>query len=255
MAKIVELLGPSGVGKSSLYLELQNQWSEDDSWAVYHDLVYRRKGKDLVSLILKIKSLWSKVSCSDYFWNDGNLKDSQRQFADSHPEFMSVLMDLIQNHTKEGFNGEDKRFLVTFFSLKSIGRLQEVLKREDDKRTCLIDEALLSRIMHLNSPTFTQDHIEDYMSAMPLPDGLIYLNAPADLVLERVHKRVKTSTIHEGLSDHAIREYTENTQQLMESVIHFLNKKKIPVLRLDAKKSLKELSDRTIHFLEEQDIA
>jgi thymidylate kinase len=249
MAKIVELLGPSGVGKSSLYLELQNQWSEDDSWAVYHDLVYRRKGKDLVSLILKIKSLWSKVSCSDYFWNDGNLKDSQRQFADSHPEFMSVLMDLIQNHTKVGFNCEDKRFLVTFFSLKSIGRLQEVLQREDDKRTCLIDEALLSRIMHLNSPSFTESDLETYLAAMPLPDGLVYLNAPVEVVLERVQKRKKLSTIHEGLSETEIQLYTENTQHLMEAVINFLNQKNIPVLQLDARKCPHQLADDTVLFM------
>ncbi len=252
MANIVELLGASGVGKSSLYLELQNQWSEGASWAVYHDFVYRRKKIDLVTFTLKLKSFWTKVHNSDYFWKEGNLKDSQREFAEAYPEFMSVLMDSIQKHTKEGYNGEDKRFLVTFFTLKSIGRLQAVMEKSNDNRTCLIDEALLSRIMHLNSPSFTASHLETYLSAMPLPDGLVYLNAPAEVVLKRIRKRKrkKLSTIHQGLSEDEIKAYTENTQQLMETVIHFLNQKNIPVLRLDATKSLKELSDRTVQFLE-----
>lgn len=253
MAKIVELLGPSGVGKSSLYVELQNRWCETDDWAVYHDFIYQRKKMDLVTLALKVKSLWKKTHNSDYFWNDGNLKDMQREFADRYPEFMSVLMDLVEEHTKEGYSGEDKRFLVMFFSLKSIGRLQAVYEKKKDARTCLIDEALISRIMHLNSPSFTSSHIETYLSAMPLPDGLVYLNAPAEVILERIQKRKrkKLSTIHQGLSDGEIQLYTENTQQLMETVTQLLNQNNIPVLQLDATKPLKELADRTAQFLKD----
>lgn len=250
MAKIVELLGPSGVGKSSLYIDLQNRWRETDDWAVYHDLVYRRKKSDAITLALKVKSLWTKTHNSDYFWNDGHLKDSQRKFAERCPEFMSVLMDLIQEHTKEGYNGEDKRFLATFFTLKSMGRLQAVYEKENDNRICLIDEALISRIMHLNSPSFTLSSLKTYLAAMPLPDGLVYLNAPAEVVLNRIRKRKKLSTIHQGLSDGEMQLYTENTQKLMEEVIDFLKQKKISVLQLDATQTLNHLSDRTIHFLE-----
>lgn len=249
MAKIIELLGPSGVGKSSLYLELQKQWSDDASWAVYHDFVYRRRKIDPVTFALKLKSFWTKVQNSDYFWNEGNLKDSQREFADDHPGFMSVLMDLIQDHTREGYNGEDKRFMVTFFTLKSIGRLHAVMEKREDERVCLVDEALISRIMHLNSPSFTESDLETYLAAMPLPDGLVYLNAPVEVVLERIRKRKKLSTIHEGLSETEIQLYTENTQQLMEAVIHFLNQNKIPVLQLDARKSPHLLADDTVLFM------
>jgi len=249
MAKIIEMLGPSGVGKSSLYTELQNRWSVNDSWAVYHDFMYRRKKRDLVTFALRLKSFWSKVHNSDYFWNDGNLKDSQREFAAAYPEFMSVLMDLIQDHTKSGFNGKDKRFLVTFFTLKSIGRLHAIMERTEDKRTCLIDEALLSRVMHINSPTFTSEDLEMYLDAMPLPDGLIYLNAPSEIVLNRIRKRDKISTIHEGLSESEILSYTENTQQMMEAVIKFLKKREIPVLELDARNSTGKLAVEAITFL------
>jgi len=252
MAKIVELLGPSGVGKSSLYLELQNRWHETDNWATYHDFIYPRKKGSAATFLLKVKSLWAKIHNSDYFWNEGILKNSQRNFAELHPEFMSILMDLIQEHTKKGYNGEDKRFLVTFFTLKSIGRLQSALDRENDSRTCLIDEALLSRIMHLNSPTFSNNDLEKYLQSMPLPDGLIYLNAPSEVVLSRLQKRNKKATIHEGLSNKKISEYTQNTQALMEKVITHLLKQNIPILRLDARKTTRKIAEEAISFLSEK---
>lgn len=251
MGKIVELIGPSGVGKSSLYLELQNQWSKSDSWAVYHDFVYRRKERDVTKFFLRVKSLWGKVFSSDYYWNEGRVKSAQKIFAEDNPEFMSVLMDLIHEHSKVGYNGEDKRFLVTFFSLKSIGRLQNALQRKEDNRVCLIDEALISRIMHINSPTFTKDQLRKYITSMPLPDGLIFLNAPVDEVLKRIHKRKTLATIHEGLTIDEIQELTINTQNLMNKVSSFFNEMNIPVLQLDGTLSTVDLASQSIEFMEE----
>ncbi|TVR16972.1 MAG: hypothetical protein EA391_06355 [Balneolaceae bacterium] len=250
MGKIVELIGPSGVGKSSLYLELQNRWRKSDNWAVYHDFVYRRKERDLTMFFLKVKSFWTKIFSSDYYWNEGRVKSAQKLFAEDHPEFMSVLMDLIHEHAKVGYNGEDKRFLVTFFSLKSISRLQNAQQKKEDNRVCLIDEALISRIMHINSPTFSEDQLKKYINSMPLPDGLIFMNAPVDEILKRIQKRKTLSTIHHGLSFGEIQELTINTQNLMKQVVSFFDEINIPVLELDGTLSTVELANHSIEFME-----
>jgi thymidylate kinase len=249
MPKIVELLGPSGVGKSSLYFSLQKKWNKDDRWAIYHDFIYQRKNNTIVSTLLKLRSLKYKVSNTDYLWNDGKITDQKKEFASRYPEFMSVFLDLVNDNAKYGFNGEDKRFFIIYYMLKSMERLHNVLERTGDNRICLIDEALLSRIMHLNSPEFTRDDLLSYLNAMPLPDAVIYLNASPDKIVRRIQKRARTSTLHQGLEDNDILKYTINTQSLMEFSLEVLKEKGVNILTLDAGQPLQALTSEVIQYL------
>ena len=249
MPKIVELLGASGVGKSSLYYSLQKKWEKKDNWAIYHDFIYKRKDKSLVSIMLKLKSFLYKVSETDYHWNDGKIADHKKEFAVKYSDFIAVFLDLVNEKAKYGFDGVDKRFFMIFYMLKSIERLHNVIEKKSDERVCLIDEALLSRIMHLNSPDFTQNDLLSYLDAMPLPDAVIYLHAPADQIIHRIRKRDRTSTLHAGMEEVDILKYTVDTQQLMEYSLDILKGKGVSILRLDAGQSLSALTSESVSFL------
>lgn len=251
MAKTVELIGPSGVGKSSLYFALQKRWRVNDDWAIYHDFKYKRKKWSPEGILLKLQSMAFAVSNTDYIWDEGKISDQKKEFANRHPEFIETFLDLIHEHAKVGFNGEDKRFQVIFFMFKSIERINRVMEDLSDDRVCLIDEGLVSRLMHLNSPSFSKKDVERYISTMPLPDAIIYLNTEADEILKRIDKREKTSTIHSGLTDSEIIESTKNTQELIDFSLSKLEKSGVEVLRLNAKKQVKSLAAETIGFFEQ----
>lgn len=247
MPKVVELIGPSGVGKSSLYFSLEKQWKESDDWAIYHDFMYRRRKWSLEGILLKLKSIFFAVSDSDYFWSEGKIIDQKKEFAQKYPEFIQTVLDLVEEHSKEGFNGEDKRFQVIFFMLKSIERVNSVMEKSDD-RACLIDEGLVSRLMHLNSPSFSKKDVDRYIDSMPEPDAIIYLNTEADEILNRIKKRKKTSTIHSGLTEQEIIESTENTQELIQYSLSSLKESGVEILELNAKESVKNLTEESISF-------
>lgn len=251
MPKVVELIGPSGVGKSSLYFSLQKEWNEDDDWAIYHDFMYRRRKWSPEGILLKIKSIFYAVSQSDYFWNEGKMIDQKKDFSEKYPEFVQTFLDLIHEHTKEGFNGEDKRFQVIFFMLKSIERVNSILESGNNDRICLIDEGLVSRLMHLNSPTFSKRDVDRYISRMPLPQAIIYLNTDAIEILNRIKKRKKTSTIHSGLTEQEIIESTENTQELIQYALNKVEESGVEILRLSAEESVKRLTEQSIGFFKQ----
>lgn len=249
MPKIVELLGPSGIGKSSLYFSLQKKWKKEDNWAIYHDFIFQRKSKSIVSIILKIKSIVYKISQTDYLWNDGKISDQKKEFAYKYPEFISVFLDLVNVKARVGFNGEDKRFLLIHYMLKSMERLNNVIERTHDERVCLIDEALLSRIMHLNSPEFTREDLLKYLNAMPLPDAVIYLNAAPEKIVSRIQNRDRIATLHQGLDDEGIMNYTMDTQNLMEFTLDVLKEKGVKILKLDASQPLQSMTSEVISYL------
>jgi len=249
MPKIVELLGPSGVGKSALYYSLQKRWKENDSWAIYHDLSYKRKKRSPVSWVLKIKSFFYKISETDYHWNEGKISDNKKKFAEKHPEFISVFLDLINENAKKGYHGEDKRFNSIYYMLRSIERLNTAIGLKNDERICLMDEALLSRIMHLNSPGFNKSDLYSYLSVMPLPNGVIYLKTTPEKIVERIQNRSRESTVHSGLKENEILKYTSDTQKLMEYSLEFLKERGVKILELDAQKSLTDLTSETIEYL------
>jgi len=250
MPKIVELVGPSGVGKSSLYFTLQKQWKQSDDWAVYHDFIYRRKKWSPEGVLFKLKSMFYAVSNTDYFWDEGKIVDQKKNFGNIYPEFVETFLDLIHEHSKVGFNGEDKRFQVIFFMFKSIERINKVLSNESDDRVCLIDEGLVSRIMHLNSPTFSRNDVDRYISTMPLPDAVLYLNTNADEILKRIKKREKTSTIHSGLTEKELIQSTKDTQDLIEYSLSRLEDSGVQILRLNANESVKKLAKESVRFFD-----
>ena len=252
MAKIIELLGPSGVGKSALYFSLQKQWKEDDTWAVYHDFRYKRKKNSIASYVMGFKSFFYKTSYSDYIWSDGKIADNKLAFVEKYPEFIGTFLDIIHENAKYGIDGEDNRYIMIHYMMRTIEQLNNILSKPDDTRICLMYESLLCRIMHLSSPNFYEQDLLIYLKDMPLPYAVIYLKASAQTILERIKKRQRTATIHEGLTDKLIIEQTLRTQHLMEFANDYLVKKNVPVITFDAKMPIADLTRKVIKFLSDE---
>lgn len=256
MPEIVEILAPSGTGKTTLYRGLQRIWTPEDSWSVYHDFRYKRKlmyrfPKDyFLALKRKINSKKKIFLSSEiqYKQNSAHEKPNEKKFYEQYPDFCDIAMELILKHNAVGFNKEDKRFLNTFFLFETIEHLQAVLNHPEDKRLCIMDEGLLSRLMHLNSPTFSDKELTQYVNFMPVPSAVIYLKCDAEFIVDRIYSRKKTATVHKYLSREEILQSTKSTQQLMEKTLKMVQEKGSKVARVNAEMNAVELI-RTVYDL------
>lgn len=249
MPEIVEILAPSGTGKTTLYKGLQKKWIPEEPWAVYHDFRYKRKQsykfpKDYIDVLQrKLKDLKTVISQSDirYENNSVHQKPNEKRFYEQNPEFCNTAMELILKHSSSGFAGEDKRYMNTFFLFETIEHLQAVQNHSDDNRACIMDEGLLSRLMHLNSPTFTDEELARYLQFMPVPSAVIYLQCDAEYIVQRILSRKKIATVHSSLSKEEVLETTRKTQQLMEKTLDIVRGKGSKVVRVNAEVDADEL--------------
>lgn len=252
MPKIVEILAPSGTGKTTLYKDLQKKWAPGKSWVVYHDFRYKRKRKfpkDYITAVWrKAKGVGESVFSSDIQYQEkaATLPQNERLFYSKYSEFCDVAMNLIFRRNVSGFGGDDKRFMNTFFMFETIEHLQAVMNYPEDPRTCIMDEGLLSRLMHLNSPSFTDDDLTEYLEKMPLPYGVIYLKCDANVITDRIveRKERKTATIHENLSRSEILNSTIKTQQMMEKTLRIIQGKGVQVFYADGSLSKEHLGSQ-----------
>ncbi len=252
MAKIVELLAPSGAGKSTLYRHLQKRWEPAFSWAVYHDFRYERKPRKRFpsDYIRAISKRFEKREEIEYKGAKVSKFPKEREFYRAHPEFVNRALDLIHEHNRNGYSGVDNRFHSIFFLMETAEQLQAVLEEPEDPRACLMDEGLLSRVMHLNSPRFDEEALDRYMEHMPMPDAVIYLHLPPDELIRRIRSRERVATLHQGLEADTIEESTRRSMQLMESAIRKAEGCGSGIYRVEGSGAPEKVADKVVEILE-----
>ncbi len=249
MPEIVEILAPSGTGKTTLYKGLQRKWNSEAAWTVYHDfrynrrILYRSPVDHLHRIRRKLNRLKTELFSSDiqYQLRSVHQQPNEILFYDTYPEFCDAVMELILKNNASGFNKQDKRFLSAYYMFETIEHLQAVLNHPEDKRICIMDEGLLSRLMHLNSPTFTDKELNNFLMFMPVPAAVIYLKCDAELIVKRIMSRKKRSTVHRDLSKEDIYRSTISTQKLMEKTLTLIRDKGTLVFEVNAENDSKKM--------------
>ncbi|TVQ64917.1 MAG: hypothetical protein EA360_11235 [Balneolaceae bacterium] len=259
--KIVELLGPSGIGKSALYHELRKRWKPNEKWVSFDDIFATPKqfpGTYVRTVFRPLKKAWEEPYDYSRSLKNYNIWDQLDGYSNpflfgEYGDFFHTVMDLVERHCRVGYSGEDKRFQTFFMIMWSVGQLNTVLELEGDDRLFLMKdgEMLLSRIMHLNSPSFDEDALFAYLKVVPKPEALIRLVAPADQVVKRIKKRGRVASLHLGMDDETIYKYTSNTLEMLAKACEELKEKGVPVLEVDAEKEIKENAQHIIEFFEE----
>lgn len=251
MPKIVEIVGPSGSGKSSVYFSLLRQWSYENNWVTYNQLQFS-KVSTLDKLVRKAKTALNefspfrkkKVRSTEMKSEWKFTKNRNDTFlGENYSEFKSVLMDLVEEHCKVGFTGADKRFITVYMVMWSMAYIDTVNQEKDDDRYCILNqgEGLVSRIMHLNSPSFDEAALRKYIHSIPNPDVLFFLETDAEEILERVQSRDRWSTLHEGMNDEQILHYTQKTNTLLSLAATILKDDGVDVHRIDGSQTLDQV--------------
>lgn len=243
MPKIVEMIGPSGSGKSTIYHSLKNEWKYEFSWVTYDQIKY--SNKSVYSQILqKVKILINKLLAGEdskkrktkVISEWGFIAHNNETFlGEKYLDFKSAVMDIVDEHCRVGYNGEDKRFITIYMIMWSIAFIETIKSIRNDERYCILreGEGLISRIMHLNSPTFDESALKSYFKHIPFPDVLIFLDIDPETTLKRVMTRDRLSTLHNGMNEEKILTYTKSTYNLLSKAAYFAEEAGTDVYRLD----------------------
>lgn len=259
MPRIVEIIGPSGSGKSTIYNLLNTRWKSEYNWVTYDQLqashvsIFDRISRKFSKAIKKLSPFSNPKPRKTQINPEWKvIKNHNDTFlGDDYSDFKMVLMDLVEEHCKSGFTGVDKRFITVYMVMWSIAYIETIKSYKNDDRLCILNqgEGLISRIMHLNSPTFDEKALKSYLYSAPHPDVLILLNVDADEILNRVKERDRLSSLHARMDEQKILEYTKKTNEMLLNASNILEKSGVDVYRIDASAGADEVADAIIHAL------
>lgn len=259
MAKTVEIIGPSGSGKSSVYHQLRANWKEEYNWVPYDDLSrsrkqmrkrYLRKALKLFTDRLPIGEQSQNNTLANDEWKFIN-HDNRIFLNDENAEFKKAIMDLVEEHCKKWYDGSDKRFVTIHMIMWSIAHIDRVMTVRNDNRYCILKqgEGFLSRIMHLNSPSFNEKALSKYLEHLLFPDVLIFLDVPVDEILKRIKNRDRLATLHKDMDDEAIRHYSEQTIHFFKMAMGVAKEKGVDVYGVNAGENLEETTSQILDIL------
>jgi hypothetical protein len=250
MAKIIELLGIPGVGKSSIYSALSSSWNKDMNWVPADLLLPKQKitfrsPKDF--LLSFSKRIGKDINLS-------LLKEAGFRFVAQYPEYMNGSWDAIHRKHISREDGPDVRLKEATRLKKSTEYIQYISENESLKYAILDIGGLVQR---LDFTWFTsKDIVEDQreivhlLNFMPLPEGVIYIYVDQKINVERLLNRGRTLAVHRNLTGKELEEFCKKYQQRWAFVCDKLEEKNVPLLKIRAQIPIPEIKDRINEFVE-----
>jgi energy-coupling factor transporter ATP-binding protein EcfA2 len=238
MSRIVELVGPPGVGKSTLYGALCAAWTPASPWT-HQD-----------ALLSPAKPSISQVSA----WLEYNVKvmlgrrrtksipvDFGLRFSDLHNEFAHFCWNHLSTSGVPLNQEIGQRFRSSYFLFNDFCRYQAILEKPS-KSPCIIEEGFLQKsfLLHDNGSQL-EELLKSYLRLIPLPQAILLIDsANTDLIVKRLRQRKKTIASHLQADDRQLAIETRKWQQLLQFATSALEKNGVQVYRLDAELPVRE---------------
>lgn len=277
MGKIIELCGSPGVGKSSIFYELEKRKNKKYRWTTasntnpygdknFYDFVIDilkkvKKGKNQVDS--KSKNLESFYDFARFIYREikkgrnfvdlDAMKEAGNRFIAQYPKYIEACWGNIFARQTKSLNGLDLRFEKAEFIYRIIKKNQ-VLREKITDRLTIIDEGFVNMIdrglYKSSSPMDEKEEIYNLLEVMPLPDALVYIEIDLNENAKRLLSREEIRDMHKGLSFNELMDFTQVCRQRILTTIKYLENKGTPVLYLDSSHSIKENADKIIEFTE-----
>ncbi|WP_157593763.1 AAA family ATPase [Pontibacter actiniarum] len=234
---LVEIVGPPGVGKSTIYKALCKKWSPECNW-VYQD-----------ALLAPAKPSFLRFSK----WLEYNYKVlAGKRRAKSVP--VEYGLDFIQENqaladfcwaflsdtgTAPG-NGAH-RYRAAYFLFGDFCRYQ-ALQKAASTRPCVIEEGFLQKSFLVQGNGASAEQLIDrYINLIPLPRAIIYIDAADKVTItNRLTSRPKTIASHIGKGVAALEQETEKWQCTLGAILGRLHAQHVDIYKVDGEKTVEE---------------
>ena len=105
MAKILEVVGISGAGKTDLYEALSRHWKTGKHWIPAH-MIYPQRTRTLNP----VKKLMYAVLDKNQTLDEKAMRKAASRFIALHPDYMENCWSHIMRNEKKSLNMTDQRF-------------------------------------------------------------------------------------------------------------------------------------------------
>jgi len=234
--KIIEIIGPPGIGKSTLYLALRKKWNPKKNW-IYEDIL----------LAPDKPKLWNPFQWLEYNFRWYTGKNLNKTLA------VDLGMKFIRNNEplaafcwkyfteNPHHNSTENRFRYSYFLYQDFCGFQAVAEKKSPK-PCLIEEGFFQKsfLIHQNFQLM-EEILDKYLSLIPLPRAVIGLDSEnVELILSRIKERKKVIPSHFNKDEASLEMDIRKWQHLVQLIMDKLEKKKVLVYKIDGSKSVDE---------------
>ncbi|WP_215223626.1 hypothetical protein [Echinicola shivajiensis] len=234
---IVQIIGVPGVGKSSIFKELCNDWNSKQNWTHLEALIDQRKSRaervtkrsiNLLKRLLNIKNHQSFPT------NKGI------QFAHDNMELSNFFWKHLSNTEFEANADPGQRFRSAFFLYRDFCRYQ-VIQDHANGIPCVMDEGFLQKSFLVHSEKRIIDAVlDDYLSLIQLPKAMIWIHVkPIDIIIERIKNRSKRIASQIDLEDEKLKIETIKWRKLIKRLIKKTELKGVKIYKIDGRNSIK----------------
>jgi thymidylate kinase len=250
--KIIEIIGPPGVGKSTIYQSLCRTRKPGSHW-VYPDVLLTSKPGFFSFrkwLVYQLRMLQGKKLTKSIPVDYG------LRFADQHHELAefcwSLLSDAPFNRDKE----IGKRFRSVYFLFTTFCTYQAIAEK-CPPIPCIIEEGLLQKSFFIRDDE--EDHqlinelLNKYLLLVPLPYAVIYIDTP-DIkeIVKRLRGRNKIIASHLDKDDAALRRDIEKWQYTYHYILERLKNAGVLIVRLNGIQPVQENVSRIKELMENE---
>ncbi|WP_010232533.1 hypothetical protein [Gillisia marina] len=277
MAKIIELCGSPGVGKSSIFYELEKR-RNNDKWitasntnpygdksildfakSIFKKVKHRKYARTSITnkserLYEVLRFVYREIKKGRKFVDLEAMKDAGDRFVGEHPEFIEACWGNIFARQRRSYNGLDLRFEKAEFIYRIIKKKSSFKKKKISNKTIIIDEGFINMIdrgLYKSTTRETErQEIYELLEIMPLPNALVYIETDLNENAKRLFSRAEIRDMHKGLSMAELIDCTKTCRERILTAIKHLENKGMPVLYIDASNPIKESANIIIDFAE-----
>jgi adenylate kinase family enzyme len=238
--KIIEIIGPPGVGKSTIYQSLCKSWKPGSPWVHPDVLLTAKPGffsfrKRLVyNLSLLLGKKLTKTIPVEFGLR---FAGQQQELAKFCWEYLAE----IQFYEDRDIN---KRFRSTYFLFRTFCMYQVILEKAPAK-PCIIQEGFLQKSFFVRDKEeddqLINELLNNYLQLIPLPYAIIYMDTPdSKEIVKRLRGRSKIIVSHYGIDDTALQRDVEKWRHAQQKVLEILKKAGVLIVQINGMAPVKE---------------
>ncbi|MGV3502245.1 MAG: hypothetical protein ACO1O1_00945 [Adhaeribacter sp.] len=234
----IEIIGPPGIGKSALYHTLVRRWTPASNWIPQSILLGPARPAGLhfsawlaYGLYRLKKNKAGKSIPADY----------GLRFAAEHEAYAALCWELLSRPETAAGLALGPRFRAAYFLFLDFCRYQAI-KEKHGQQACLLEEGLLQKSFLLqDDPQGMETVIREYVSLVPLPQALIYIDtADQQVILDRLRRREKTLFTHRDRSPELLARETSKWQRMLALVLDLARQAGVAIYPIDGARPLRE---------------